>query len=89
MMVLISDMFITGKNLANKKKQVKNSPNVPKNIPTSTQVAWYITQLLGKKSLCSEVTIITKRSNHIPIFTMIDTTKMNQGVVLAHLLQNT
>lgn len=36
-------MLITGKNLANKKKQVKNSPIVPKKIPTSVMVAEYIT----------------------------------------------
>ena len=35
-------------------------------------VGWNIAQLEGKKSLCNEVTIITKRSNHIPIFTTID-----------------
>jgi hypothetical protein len=30
-------MAITGKNLANKRKHVKNKPNDPIKIPTSTQ----------------------------------------------------
>lgn len=84
-----SAILITGKNLLNKKKQVKNNPNEPKKIPISTIVGEYITQPAGKYSLCNEVTIITKRSNHIPTFTTIDNIKMNQGVVRAHLNQNT
>ena len=32
---------------------------------------------------------ITNRSNHIPMFTTIAIMKMNQGVVRAHLNQNT
>jgi hypothetical protein len=39
MIVLTSAILITGKNLANMKKHVKNNPNVPRNIPTSTHVA--------------------------------------------------
>ena len=82
-------MLITGKNLLNKKKQVKNNPNDPKNKPISVIVGEYINQPEGKYSLWSEVTMITKRSNHIPTFTTIDNIKMNQGVVRAHLNQNT
>jgi hypothetical protein len=47
-MLLTSAMLITGKNLANKKKQVKKIPNVPKNNPISVNEPAYITQLLGK-----------------------------------------
>jgi hypothetical protein len=35
-------MFTTGRNLLNKKKQVKNNPIVPRKIPTSVIVALYI-----------------------------------------------
>jgi hypothetical protein len=41
-------MFITGKYLANKKKQVKKIPKVPKNKPISVNDPAYITQLDGK-----------------------------------------
>jgi hypothetical protein len=47
-MVLISDMLITGRNFANRKKQVKKIPNVPRNKPISVSEPAYITQLLGK-----------------------------------------
>jgi len=89
MILFTSAILIVGKNLQNKKYKKKNNPNEPIKILTSVIVGVYIAQLEGKKSLCNEVTIITKRSNHIPIFTMIDMIKMNQGVVLAHLNQNT
>ena len=88
-MAFNSDILITGKNLLNKKKHVKNKPKVPKKMPISILVGEYITQPEGKYSLCNEVTIITKRSNHIPTFTTTDNMKINQGVVLAHLNQNT
>ncbi len=89
MILFTSAILIDGKNLLNKKYRKKNKPNEPIKILTSVMVGVYIAQLDGKKSLCNEVTIITKRSNHIPIFTMIDMIKMNHGVVLAHLNQNT
>jgi len=41
-------MLITGKNLANKKKQVKKIPKVPRNKPISVNDPEYITQLEGK-----------------------------------------
>jgi hypothetical protein len=44
-------MLITGKNLLNKKKQVKNNPNDPKNKPISVIVGEYINQPEGKYSL--------------------------------------
>ena len=34
-----------------------------------------MTQLDGRKSRCSEVTMITKRSNHMPMLTKIESTK--------------
>ena len=46
-----SAILITGKNLLNKKKQVKNNPNDPKNKPISVIVGEYINQPEGKYSL--------------------------------------
>ena len=40
------------------------------------------------KSRCNEVTIITNRSNHMPIFTTIDSTKVAAILVLIFLNQN-
>lgn len=84
-----SAMLITGKNFAKRKKQVKNNPNEPKKIPISTKLGEYITHPDGRYSLCKDVTMITKRSNHIPTFTTIDSMNINHGVVRAHLNQNT
>lgn len=50
-MAFNSDILITGKNLLNKKKHVKNKPKVPKKIPISILVGEYITQPDGKYSL--------------------------------------
>jgi hypothetical protein len=41
-------MFITGKNFAKAKNNVKNNPNVNKYVPTSTQVGEKSAQLEGK-----------------------------------------
>src|SRR6267378_3591126 len=56
------------------RKQVKNSPKLPTSVPTSMTVGRYIDQLDGKKLRCSDVTMITNRSSHMPTFTRIDTT---------------
>jgi hypothetical protein len=45
------------------------------NVQISTHVGEYIAHDEGKKSLCNEVVIITKRSNHIPMFTKIEMMK--------------
>ena len=80
-------MLITGKYLANNKKQVKNKPNVNKKSPTSYIVGENIAQLEGIKSLCKEVQMITKRSNHIPTFTRIARKKVNVTFLLNFLDQ--
>src|SRR5690606_25646526 len=51
------------------RKNVKNIPNEPTNIPMSTHVGWNIAQLDGRESRCRLVMMITNRSNHIPTFT--------------------
>src|SRR5688572_8946489 len=76
-----SAIAITGRYLANNKKHVKNKPNVPKRIRPSVNVGVYIAHEDGKKSLCNDVTIITKRSNHIPIFTNMEMMKMATGLL--------
>ena len=45
-------------------------------------------QLEGRKSRVSEVTAITKRSNHMPMFTKIDTTKSTAGLRRNFRIQN-
>jgi hypothetical protein len=65
----------TGKALAYIKKRTKKKPIVPRKIPISIKVGENIDHEEGRKSRCNDVTIITKRSNHIPILTNID--KMN------------
>jgi hypothetical protein len=47
-MVFNSAMLITGRNLVNRKKQVKNKPKVPRKIPISVHEAVYITQEEGR-----------------------------------------
>ena len=70
------------------KNKVKNKPIVPTYKPTSTSEGLYITQLEGRKSRCKEVTTITNRSNHIPIFTNIEMIKVATKLVLIFLNQN-
>tara|TARA_S200000501_G_scaffold365726_1_gene399545 strand:+ start:623 stop:940 length:318 start_codon:yes stop_codon:yes gene_type:complete len=62
----------TGNALAYIKNKTKKKPIVPRKIPISINVGENIVHDDGRKSRCNEVTIITKRSNHIPIFTKID-----------------
>ena len=87
-MAFTSAMLTTGKYLANNKKQVKNNPKVNRKSPTSYIVGENIAQLDGMKSLCNEVQMITKRSNHIPMFTMIDKMNVHTKLLLTFLNQN-
>jgi len=61
-------------------RKVKKKPKLPIKIPTSYDVGMNICQLDGRKSLDSEVTIITYLSNHIPMFTQI-TSRNKTGIV--------
>src|SRR3989304_8843936 len=54
----------------------------------STQVGIKIPQLDGRKSRCSEETMITNLSNHMPTLTNVATIIINQGVVRHFLNQN-
>ena len=58
------------------RNRVVKSPNVPINVQISTQVGWNMPHADGMKSRASVVAMMTKRSNHIPMFgnwTMIQT----------------
>ena len=55
---------------------MKKRPNAPTMVPMSTQVGVKRSHELGRKSLARLVTMITKRSNHMPTFTKSDSTNM-------------
>ena len=69
-----------GSTRMNSRKQVKNRPKLPTSVPTSMMVGRYIVQLEGRKLRCSDVTMITKRSNHMPTFTRME--RMNSAGML-------
>jgi hypothetical protein len=50
-------------------------PIVPEKMLQSTQVGRYMAHDDGRKSRCSEVTMMTKRSNHMPTLTKIEITQ--------------
>ena len=69
MVAFTSAMAIIGRYRQNKRKSVPNNPNAPIIVPRSTHVGVKKSQLVGRKSFARLVTIITKRSNHMPMFT--------------------
>jgi hypothetical protein len=79
---------MAGKILRKIRNKVKNSPKLPSMIVTSVTVGMYMAQLDGKKSRWSEVTIMTNRSNHMPMFIRIERTKIAGMDVLTRLDQN-
>ena len=64
------------------------TPKLPKNINPSNIVGRKYPQDDGKKSRLSDVTVITNRSNHIPMFTKIETIHIATKLVRNHLNQN-
>ena len=63
-------MEIPGKFLMNSRNSRKNHAKLPAVIAPSTQVGRYNpTHWAGSKLWASELTIITNRSNHIPMLT--------------------
>lgn len=87
MMLFTSAIAMIGRKRQNNMNSVKNKPKLPTSIPMSTHVGWKYDQLDGRKSRDSEVIVITKRSNHIPMFTKMQIMTMNHGVVRHHLNQ--
>ena len=69
------------------RKRVKKRPKLPKNIKPSQMVGVKYPQLAGRKSRLNEVMVITKRSNHMPMFTKIDTIHMTHTLVRSFLNQ--
>src|SRR5512138_3751047 len=76
---------ITGNSRKKIRNAVKNNPKLPTSSPTSVIVGVYMAQLEGRKSRCSDVTMITNRSNHIPTLIRIDNTKI-AGMEVRNLL---
>ena len=85
---LTSDIAMMGRKRQNSKYKLMKIPKLPNNISPSYIVGLKYPHELGKKSRLKEVTVITNRSNHIPMFTKIETITMIHGVVLNFLNQN-
>src|SRR2546427_1962218 len=76
-----SEIDTAGKFFTNKRNHMKNQPKLPAMMPQSAQVGLYV--VLANRSNgspASDTTMITKRSNHIPMFTKIEMT--NRPVML-------
>src|SRR5580658_4681228 len=73
----ISFMGIMGRKRTNNRNRNVNNPSVPTNVMKSHFVARYVPQDDGKKSRYRLVTTMTKRSNHMPVFTTIEMKNMN------------
>ena len=82
-----SPMEMTGSTRVNSRNIVKKRPKVPTKVITSTQVGEYVLQLEGRKSRCRLVTMMTKRSNHMPTLMTSESTKMAAGEVRIFLNQ--
>src|SRR5947209_14298292 len=54
-----------------RQRRKRNRPIDPRNIDQSHLVPWYMPQDEGRKSRCSDVGMITKRSSHMPTLTNI------------------
>src|SRR5437016_11437738 len=59
----------------------RNKPIDPRYIDQSHFVPWYIPHDDGRKSRCSEVGMMTKRSSHMPTLTNIAVMKSITGLV--------
>ena len=56
---------------------------VPRKVDMSQNVRWYMPHDDGRKSRCRLVTMMTKRSSHMPTLTTIEMTNRS-GDVVAH-----
>src|SRR5687767_4689163 len=87
--VLTSDVATIGTKRTNRQNIVKNSPKLPSRHDTSQIVGVKCPQDEGRKSRCSDVVMITNRSNHMPMLMMIDMVNRIGMLVRAFLDQNT
>src|SRR5207249_644602 len=76
-----SEIDTAGKFFTNKRNHMKNQPKLPAMMPQSAHVGLYVALAnRSNGSPASDTTMITKRSNHIPMFTKIEMT--NRPVML-------
>src|SRR5204863_7078199 len=76
-----SEIETAGKFFTNRRNHMKNQPKLPAMMPQSAQVGLYVALAnRSNGSPASDTTMITKRSNHIPMFTKIEMT--NRPVML-------
>src|SRR5205085_1720852 len=80
-MVRISKIEITGRKRMNRKSSARNKPSVPTKVMMSHLVAWNIPQDDGRKSRCKLVTMMMKRSSHMPTFTTMATIHNPSGLL--------
>src|SRR5204863_5999168 len=76
-----SEIDTAGKFFTNRRNHMKNQPKLPAMMPQSAHVGLYVALAnRSNGSPASDTTMITKRSNHIPMFTKIEMT--NRPVML-------
>src|SRR5688500_16867423 len=69
MTAFTSAIAMTGTKRQKSRNSVKNRPNVPANVAISMMVGVYEAHVEGRNDRSSDDTMITNRSNHIPMFT--------------------
>src|SRR5205823_1670388 len=70
-----SEIDTAGKFFTNKRNHMKNQPKLPAMIPQSAHVGLYVAFAnRSNGSPASDTTMITWRSNHMPMFTKIEIT---------------
>src|SRR5690606_25942270 len=79
---------ITGKVLAYNRNRTKKNPMVPMKVPISTKVGWNKVHDEVNRSLLKSITIISKRSNHIPMLMIIETTNVQMILRLYFRIQS-
>src|SRR6185369_16651008 len=85
--VLTSEVATIGRKRTNRQNIVNKSPKLPSRHDTSQIVGVKWPQDEGRKSRCSDVTMITNRSNHMPMLMTIDRTNRTGMLVRAFLNQ--
>jgi hypothetical protein len=73
--VRISKIEIIGRKRRNRNNSARNSPLVPMKVDQSQNVGAYMPHDEGRKSRCRLVTMMMRRSSHMPTLTTSDNTK--------------
>ena len=81
-------MEIIGRKRRNRNSSARNKPIVPTYRPQSQTVGEYRPHDEGRKSRCSDVTTMTKRSSHMPTLTMSEMMKSSTTFVRIFLIQS-